>query len=133
MKVIAKTTSAINLIEPMTRELLEEIPRVVHWSQFLESRTGKGQIKVLASDLPDEATDKEFQGFLDESDGDVDLAVEAYKSTFEMDEDEPELPIFSREELEKQAAELKVQFKSNISDEKLAERVAEALAKEVSE
>jgi len=119
MKVIAKTTKPINLIDPQHRDLLEETPHVVVWTQFKEARTGAGQIKVLAADLPMEASDEDFQKYLVEAE-DVDLAVAAYVSSFEDD---------VRALLEAEANELGVKFSANLGDEKLAERIAEAKAK----
>lgn len=90
MKAIAKTADPIMLIDPQTREILTmDKPSVVTWTQFLEARTGKGQIKILASGLPDEASDAEFQKFLAEADGKEELAVESFKSTFEEEKPKP--------------------------------------------
>ncbi|MCG7628998.1 hypothetical protein MHM88_14395 [Epibacterium sp. MM17-32] len=90
MKAIAKTSQSIMLVDPQTREILtHDKPSVVTWTQFLEARTGKGQIKILASDLPTEASDTEFQKFLAEADGKEDLAVEAYLSTFAEENEKP--------------------------------------------
>lgn len=94
MKAIAYTTSNFELYDPTTREVIQEVPRVIEWTRFYESRTGAGQIKILASDLPDEADDAVFQEFLKEAeseDGDtVALAVAAYLSSFEEEEEEEE-------------------------------------------
>ena len=82
MKTIAKTTTPIMLIDPQTRDVLQERPSVVTWTQFLEARTGKGQIKVLAADLPAEATDADFQKYLDEAENE-ELAVASFVSQYE--------------------------------------------------
>lgn len=87
MKNIVKVTGAFMLIDPQTKDYIEERPHVVTWTQFLEARTGKGQIKILAANLPDEASDIEFQRYLDEAE-DVDLAVASYVSSFEETEEE---------------------------------------------
>jgi len=89
MKVIAKTTGAFELYDPNNREVMQVQPRVVEWTQFYESRTGAGQIKVLASNLPEEATDAAFQKFLEEAESEP-LAVAAYLSLFEDDTEEGE-------------------------------------------
>lgn len=124
MKVIAKTTSAINLIDPQHNDLLEEAPHVVTWTQFKEARTGAGQIKILANDLPMEANDEDFQKFLVDAE-DVDLAVAAYVSSFETEDGVDDV----RAVLEAEAKELGVKFSANLGDEKLAERISEAKAK----
>jgi hypothetical protein len=116
MKAIAKTKMPINLIDPQHHDLLEETPRVVIWTHFKEARTGAGQIKVLAADLPDEANDEEFQKYLTDAE-DVDLAVAAYVSSFDDT---------NRDSLEAEATELGIKFQANLGDEKLAERIAAA-------
>lgn len=130
MKVIAKTTSPIMLVDPVSRAILEQDPpRVVPWSNFFESRTGKGQIKILGSDLPPEASDEEFQKYLAEAE-DLELAVAAYVSSFGEAEEDAVEPQKSDERLalEAEAESLEVKFRANISDEKLAEKIAEAKA-----
>lgn len=89
MKVIAKTTTNIMLVDPVTKAILEQSPpRVVPWSVFFEARTGRGQIKILANDLPNEASDEEFQEFLKDS-KDETLAVASFVSVFEEPEPAP--------------------------------------------
>lgn len=115
-------------MDPQTKEFITNAPRVVVWSHFLEARTGKGQLKILASDLPELATDEDFQAFLADSDQKEDLAVASFVSQFEEDEDEKE-PTKSQEriDLEAEAEKLGVKFRTNITDEKLTERVAEVV------
>lgn len=57
-------------------------PVVVENTFFIQQRAAAGQIRVLDNSLPDEASDKEFEGYWKESDGDQPLAIEAYKSSF---------------------------------------------------
>jgi hypothetical protein len=121
MKAIAKTTKPINLLDPQHRDLLEETPHVVIWSHFKEARTGAGQIKILAPNLPNEANDEDFQKFMAEA-GDVDLAVAAYMSSFDS---------VDRETLEAEATELGVKFSAKLGDDKLAVRIAQAKTKAV--
>lgn len=90
MKVIAKTTKPIMLIDPYTREYLETDPKLVRWTQFFEARTGKGEIEILASNLPDDASSGDFLDYLRDSDGQVDLAVSAFVSSFAHQVPEPE-------------------------------------------
>lgn len=83
MKTIAKTSQPIMLIDPQTNEyLVHDTPAVVTWTQFFESRTGRGQITVLKGGLPDEASDAEFQKYLADSESE-ELAVAAYAASFE--------------------------------------------------
>ena len=116
MKAIAKTTKPIMLIDPVTKEVLEQgAPTLVTWTHFFEARTGAGQIKVLAGDLPDTAEDKDFQEFLRDADNET-LAVAAYISMFEA-------PTIDRDQLVTEAEALELTFRKNISDEKLAEKI----------
>lgn len=82
MKTIAKTTSAIMLMDPYQRQELDETPHLVTWNHFFEARTGKGQIKILASNIPDSATDEDLQAFLKDS-GTEELAIASFVSQFE--------------------------------------------------
>ena len=118
MKIIAKTTGPFALLDSLTRDLLEEhTPSLVTMTNFIESRIAKGEIKVLASNLPNDADPEEFKTFLQDS-GNVTLAVASFVSKFEDQS--------GREALEARARELGVEFRSNISDEKLAARVKSA-------
>jgi hypothetical protein len=84
LKVIAQTTSSILLMDPINQDVVSyDKPTVVTWSHFFEARAGKGQIKTLASNLPDEASNEEFQEYLKEADGKIELAVESFVSQFE--------------------------------------------------
>lgn len=92
MKAIAITTSPIMLIDPQTRQILtHDKPSLITWTQFLEARTGKGEIKILASNVPDEADANEFDDYLKEAEN-VDLAVAAFMSSFEEKEEEAPKP-----------------------------------------
>lgn len=88
MKVIVKAEEGVNLIDPHTRVILTEKPILTPWTEFLNKRSGLGQVIVLASKLPDEASAEEFQKFLEDAE-DEELAVAAFKSTFEKDEPAP--------------------------------------------
>lgn len=82
-KALVETTSSIFLIDPMTRdEVQHHRPSVVSWSSFIEQRLGCGQIRLLASGLPDTVTDADFAEVLKASDGNQDLAREAFLAEF---------------------------------------------------
>lgn len=81
-KRIVQATGSFMLMDPMTHDLVvEERPTVVTWSTFFEARTGAGQIKVLATDVPDEATDTDLEAFLRDA-GNVELGLAAFLSQF---------------------------------------------------
>lgn len=119
MKIIAKTTGPFELLNTNKEFLTAEKPHVVTETQFIVQRAAKGQVKILANELPAEASDEEFQDYLKDAENE-DLAVASYVSKFA----EGTLP--PREELEARAEELGVTFRSNISDKKLAEKIKEA-------
>ena len=91
MKRIVETTSSIMLVDPTYGDIVwADRPCVVNWSSFFEARAGAGQIKILHNELPNEANDADFLGYLTESGGDTALAIEAYASSFAEPEKEPE-------------------------------------------
>lgn len=119
MKAIVETTSNIMLVDAGTKDFLpEDRPAVMTMTQFLQTRIGKGDVRVLAADLPNEANDADFVEYLKDAEK-TDLAIASYVSSFQSSD---------REELEARANELKIKFRSNISDEGLAEKIAEAEA-----
>lgn len=125
-KCIIETIGSIMLVDPITNQFIpEDRPTLVLWTQFCQSRTGAGQIKVLQAGLPLEATDEEFQEFLKESE-DKDLAIASFTSKF-LEEPEEVQKSDERLALEKQAGELKVTFRANIGDVALQEKINKAL------
>lgn len=89
MKVIAETIGNIELMDSVHRDVLPwDRPAIITWSNFWESRTGKGQIKVIQPNLPDAASDEEFQDYLREAEN-VDLAVASFVSKFEEPKPKP--------------------------------------------
>lgn len=85
MKVIVKAAEGVNLIDPHTRVVLTEKPILTPWTEFLNKRSGAGQVIVLASKLPNEASADEFQEYLAEAENE-ELAIEAFKSLFTEEE-----------------------------------------------
>ena len=97
-KALVETTASIFLIDPMTRdEVHHHRPSVVTWSSFIEQRIGARQIRVLAGVLPDSVTDADFVAVLEASEGNQDLAREAFLAEFaqpgEAGEKGPVLPV----------------------------------------
>lgn len=108
MKVIAKTTSSILLLDPTTRDILPAgRPAVITWTQFFQARTGLGQIEVLQNGLPNEANDADFLQYLKEAE-DEDLAIASYASLF-LDEEEEEKSAPKKKAAAKTTAEKPVQ------------------------
>lgn len=88
MKAIVETKGQIMLVEPTSRDVIpEDRPAVVHWSNFLESRAGSGQIKVYKANLPDEASDADWAEFFAGDDKqETALLVDAYVAKFDVQE-----------------------------------------------
>lgn len=91
MKLLVQVTSAHLYINPDNgQEISPFRPTVVDSSPYVNSLTAAGKLKVLNSELLDEATDKDFAKFFKESDKDTDLAVSAFMSKFGSVKDESE-------------------------------------------
>lgn len=84
MKVIAKPTGPFMLVLDRGEVLFSHRPSVVTMTDYLEMRVVKGEIKVLTAkdDLPDTASDSEFNQFWEDSNRDDDLAVKSFASKF---------------------------------------------------
>ena len=87
MKLLAETTGPFGLIDLATGHTLNaNRPSVVTRTGFVDARIALGQI-VKVADVPDEATDDDFEGYWISCDGDRELAVASYLSKFD-----PEAP-----------------------------------------
>lgn len=76
MKTIVETTSNIMLSDPISGELIPyNRPALVRWTSFLDTRTGLGQVKVLAGNIPDHLTDEDWLTLWNDSDKDTALAL----------------------------------------------------------
>lgn len=85
MKLLAETTGAFGLIDLSTGQSLKSHrPSVVPLSGFLTARIALGQVAKVA-DVPDDATDEDFEAYWLDSDGDKDLAVASFLSKFDPD------------------------------------------------
>lgn len=83
MKLLVSTVGSFMYVDPQTGdELAHNRPSVVRNSNFVQSFTAAGKVKVHANDVLDTATDQDFQAFWKESEGDSDLAVSAFLSKF---------------------------------------------------
>lgn len=79
-KILVETTGSFMLMNPQTgEEIPNDRPAVVRNSNFVSQRAGVDQIKILATSLPDEASDQEFQAYWSE---DPEIAVEAFLSQY---------------------------------------------------
>jgi len=82
--IIAQTTGQFDLLDPHTlREVSYDRPYCIKPTVFIDQRAARGDVKIIATDLPDEASDELWASYLAESQGDLDLAVASFKSAFE--------------------------------------------------
>jgi hypothetical protein len=80
-KMIVKTTGPFQLVDfHSDSHARPELPSVVVANTFFQHRVSLGQVKVLATDLPDEAISAEFDEVLEAAGGDLELAVESYRA-----------------------------------------------------
>lgn len=81
--MLVQVTSRVLLRDPENgQEVSFRRPHVVQSTSFMHARAAFGQVKILANDLKDGATDAEFAKFWADSDKKADLAVESFLATF---------------------------------------------------
>lgn len=82
-KLLVETTGEFMLVDYDQKGLIIEHnrPTVTEPTTFVQTRTSLGQLRVVA-ELTDEATDEEFAKYVKDSDGDIELAVDAFKTSF---------------------------------------------------
>lgn len=95
-KIICETTGEFQLVDYGNKGHIIRAfrPTVTANTQFVSQRAAANQIRVLAT-VSDEATDEEFENYLRDSDGDVALAVESFKTTYSI-EPQPTKPATTR-------------------------------------
>lgn len=84
IKILAETKGAFQLNDMAHhagQRLRSHRPGVVENTHFIQDRIGRGQIRVI-SELKPEATDSDFVGYVKESDGDMQLAIDAFLAEF---------------------------------------------------
>lgn len=94
MKIIVKTTGSFGLVDPINMTAIEKDRlNLVAATNFVQGRVSLGQLKIVASDFPDVATQEDWDAYLKDSDGDVELAIAAFRSQYEdkevQDEEKP--------------------------------------------
>lgn len=116
MKLIVNVVGDFTYINPQIADevMYNHKPCLVTNTDFVQALLVGGKIDVLAKDLPENASQEEFDTFLTESKGDVELAVASFISKFDG------------------AAEIEVK-REDKKAAKEAEKAAKAAAKEVAE
>lgn len=100
-------------INPTTGETIEAFrPSVVTVTEFITDLVMKRLLKPVGFELPDTATDAEFERFYKDSDGDADLAIDSFLSKMDQDKraaEDAEYAAFAAEDKPKSAAQYTVQ------------------------
>ncbi|RWD47493.1 hypothetical protein [Mesorhizobium sp.] len=83
IKLLAETKGSFQLhdLAHMGQRIHARRPSVVDNSHFIQDRIGRAQVRVIA-ELRPEATDADFVGYLKESEGDMQLAIDAFLAEF---------------------------------------------------
>ena len=94
MKILCETTGSFSLLDSHQGVYIEPgRPAIVEMSEFINQRTMLGQLRKVG-DVPDTASDAEFAKYWHDSEGNKDLAVSSYLSSFEpAPEPEPVAPV----------------------------------------
>lgn len=82
MKCIVETTGKFSLISGNGDHIKDDRPSVVSNNSFIESRMYRGDLRILAKNLPPEASDVEFYEFYIECKKNTELAVNSYCAKF---------------------------------------------------
>ncbi len=81
MKYLVETTGDFMLIDPDGTQIRHDGYSVVKHSPFIQERVVAGQIRTVA-EVNDEATDTDWLDYVKDSDGDLDLALASFVSTY---------------------------------------------------
>ena len=83
MKALVETIGDIMLMDVMSGAIIpENRPAVVLHGSFVQHQISLNQLRIIATDLSDEATDEEWAKWFAESKGDTALAVDSFLSKF---------------------------------------------------
>ena len=90
MKLLVKTSGNHQLVNVLTGQLIRwNRPTVVPTDGFIDRELANGQLTLVKSGLPDEASDAEFAKYWSSCDGDEEMAVASYLSKFEPEAETP--------------------------------------------
>lgn len=85
-KIIVKLTEKVCLIDTNNGKNLNSArPYLVVRTNFIEERISTGLLKVIAINIPDEATDADFSDWFLECKKDENFAIEAFMSQYGLD------------------------------------------------
>ncbi|MBN9548149.1 MAG: hypothetical protein J0H31_04500 [Alphaproteobacteria bacterium] len=83
IKLLAETKGSFQLhdLAHKGQRIQARRPSVVENSHFIQDRIGRGQVRIIA-ELKPHATDEDFVGYRKESEGDDQLAIDAFLAEF---------------------------------------------------
>ncbi len=83
MKMLVETKGGFQLLDLGYKGQLihSHRPSVAENSHFVQDRIGRDQVRVLG-ELKDEATDEDFVKYLEDAEGDLELAIDSFLSEF---------------------------------------------------
>jgi len=87
---LVETVGDFQLVDNHNQLIPAHRPAVVEMSHFFQARALLNQLRLVAGELKDTATDKEFASYWRESAGDRELAIESFLSAFGPKAVEPE-------------------------------------------
>ncbi|MDR3436429.1 hypothetical protein [Telmatospirillum sp.] len=79
---LVETIDSFQLVDNSNQLIPSNRPAVVEMGHFFQARAAMGQIRLVAGELKDTATDLEFLKFWRESAGDRELAIESFLSAY---------------------------------------------------
>ncbi len=95
MKHLVETSGNFMLFDGATKTYIQhDRPTVAEVSSFLSERIGKGEVLIIAQNLPEAANDADYGQIVKEFEGDTAAATASYMSMFGLDEHgRPEKPV----------------------------------------
>lgn len=81
-KVIVQTTGQFSLYSLHGVQIHSRRPTVAELDNFLQMSINVNKAEILLTGISDDATDVEFEKYWKEADGDVELALESFRSAF---------------------------------------------------
>lgn len=89
-KLLCETTGEFELVDyGQNAIIVSDRPTVLNQSTFVSQRAAVGQIRILESQLSDEATDAEFEKYFNDSDKNTQLAIDSFKAAYSVQDATP--------------------------------------------
>lgn len=87
MKHLVETSGDFMLYDIGTKSYIpHNRPAVIEVTPFISERIGKGELNIIAHNIPEEAKDSDYEEYVKEYSGDTAAATASYLSMFGLDE-----------------------------------------------